>query len=131
VLEELVAVDVVHDVTVPGPGLVPAEVPAHDQAATPAQQPQRLVRDRPGLDVRVVDDGPDRFAPLPRRGDLADLGLDLLFHDGEDIFDGAARGSDPCPQRRLDLPDGTGEIRRRLLPVRQRGQRGRVGVERG
>ena len=62
-----------------------------------------------------------------------DLGLDLLLDDGEDLLDGAARGGDAGPQRRLDLPDRGRQIGGRLLPVRQGGQRavrcGRHGHE--
>jgi cytochrome bd ubiquinol oxidase subunit II len=117
-LEEPVALDVVDDVAVPGQGLVAAEVPAHDQAAAAAQQPPRLVSDRPGLDVRVVDDRPDRLAALPHRGDLVDLGPHLPLHDGEDFLDRAAGGGDPLPERRLELADRGREVGGRLLPVR-------------
>ena len=75
VLEELVALDVVDDVAIPAQGLLAVEVAAHDEAAAPAQQRERLRGYRAGLDVGVVDDGPDRLAAFPRGGDLVDLGL--------------------------------------------------------
>ena len=58
-------------------------MPAHDEAAAPAQQRQHLRGHWAGFDVRVVDDRPDRPAAFPRGGDLVDLGLDLLLDDGE------------------------------------------------
>jgi hypothetical protein len=127
VLEELVALDVADDVAIPARGLLPVEVPAHDEAAPPAQPRQCRGGHRAGLDVGVVDDGPDRLAPFPRGGDLVDLGLDLPFDDGEDLLDGAARRGDAGAQRRLDLPDRGGQVRGRLLPVRQGGERGGSG----
>ena len=121
-LEEPVLLGVADDAAVPAQGLVPVEVPAHDQAAAPAQPVPRGGRDRPGLDVRVVDDRPDRLTALPRGGDLADLVVELVSHHGEDVLDGPARRGDASPQGRLRLPDGVREIRRRLFPVRQCGQ---------
>ena len=103
-------------------------MPAHDQAATPAQQRLRLGRDGARLDARVVDDRPDRLTAQPRRGDLLDRCLDLLLDDGERFLGGAAGGGDAGPQRGFDLPDGAGRIRWCLLPVRQRGQRGDLGL---
>jgi hypothetical protein len=126
VLEEVVALDVVHDVTVPAASLIPVEVPADDQAATPVQQCLRFGGNSAGLDVRVVDDRPDRVATVPGRDDLVDLRRHLLLNDGEDFFDRAARGGDTGPQSGLDLRDGGGDIRWCLLPVRYRGQRGGV-----
>ena len=84
--KEPVALGVVDDAAVPAQGLFPVEVPAHDQAAPPAQPVLRPGRDRPGLDVRVVDDGPDHLTALPRGGDLADLVLDPVLHHGEDFL---------------------------------------------
>jgi len=65
-------------------------VPAHDQAAAPAQQRPRRRGYRAGLDVGVVDDRPDRLAAFARGGDVCDLGPDLPLDDAEDLFDGAA-----------------------------------------
>ena len=64
-LEEPVALDVVDDAAVPAQRLVPVEVPAHDQAPAAAQQGPSRLRHRSGLDIAVIDDGPDRFAALP------------------------------------------------------------------
>ena len=124
VLEEPVAFDVVDDAAVPAQSLFPVEVPPHDQAAAPTQPVLRPGGDCPGFDVRVVDDGPDHLTALPRGGDLADFLSDLIPNDSEDFLDGAARRGDTSPECRLDLPDGVREIRRRLFPVRQCGQRG-------
>src|SRR5262249_36763119 len=81
-LEEPVAFDVVDDAAVPAQSLFPVEVPPHDQAAAPTQPVLRSGRDGPGLDVRVVDDGPDHLTALPRGDDLAGFVSDLILDDG-------------------------------------------------
>ena len=124
VLEEPVAFDVVDDAVVPAQGLFAVEVPPHDQAAAAAQQLPRPGRVRSGFDVRKVDDGPDHLTALPRGGDLADFVSDLILDDSEDFLDGAARRGDTSPECRLGLPDGARQVRGRLFPVRQCGQRG-------
>ncbi len=119
--------DVIHDVVVPAQRLVPVEMPAHDQAATPAQQRLRLGRDGARLDARVVDDRPDRLTAQPRRGDLLGRCLDLLLDDGERFLGGAPEAAMRarsaaliCRMARADplVP----------APSAQRGQRGDLGL---
>jgi hypothetical protein len=119
VLEELVVLDVPHDVAVPAQGLLAVEMPAHHQAAAPVQLGRRVGRDRARGDVGVVDDGPHGLAPLAGRRDVVDVGLDALLDDREDLLDRSAGGGDIGPQGRLDLPDRGRAVSRRLFPVRQ------------
>jgi hypothetical protein len=61
-------------------------MPAHHQAAAPAQLGRRAGRDRARGDVGVVDDGPDGLTSLACRGDVVDVGLDALLDDREDLL---------------------------------------------
>ena len=123
-LGEPVAVDVVHQLGVPAPGPVMIELPADDGTAAPAQQVPVPGGDRARGDVAVVDDRPDRLAPVTGGLDLRHFGRQAPFEDGDDLLHGAAGGGDPLPQRRLDLLGRGGQVGRRLLPVGQLGHDG-------
>jgi len=95
------------------------EVAAHDQAPTAVEPGERVGGHGAGIDVGVVDHGPDGLAAFLLRHDLrhplGDPGLD----DGEDLLDRAPGRCDAGPQGRLDLPDRRLQVGRRGLPVRQ------------
>jgi len=94
-------------------------MPAHHQAAAPAQLGRSTGRDRARGDVGVVDDGPDGLTPPACRRDVVDFGLDALLGYREDLLDRSAGGGDAGAQGRLDLPDRGRAVSRRLFPVRQ------------
>jgi hypothetical protein len=127
----VVALDVVDDALVPPEGLLPLEVAPDDEAAAAAQFVQRLGRDRACRDVGVVDDGPDGLSPLQLRSDLCDPGRHALLDGGEHLLHRAPGRRDPRPQRGLDLPDRRLEVGRLALPVRKRGKRCYLGLDRG
>jgi hypothetical protein len=72
-------------------------VASDHQAAAAAQLLQGLGGDGAGGDVGVVDDRPDRLAPLLGRSDLGDLGGHPRLDDAEHLLDGAAGGGDAGP----------------------------------